>query len=278
MRPLVRVLWLILHPLPMLPDLWDMVVALAFLLGGSSLAGIGIGALASTRQGLLGGLAVLFGILFCFAVAAAYRLQKEVDDYGKRPRPMLKLAKVYVPSVSLVVVPDLSGSQYVPQLDIARAVIKNDPLARAGDATARNAIIKLSFYRDEDLREGENEPIINGDFYGRWTQNEQPGTRGAFAPIDDIRRRDLLPNGENNEIDLVLKYPDDDDCYAFNDDTCRSVEGWRDPKLRLEGRYFKVSITVQGVGMEDWVATVHLRNRGSGQRLEASPTPLHREG
>jgi hypothetical protein len=210
-----------------------------------------------------------------------------------RPRPHLVFGEPHVTKVSLtgrdvrVSAINISHDRYstddvVPIANnrheritsrphVAQAVVSNDPSNRCAEATAKHAVVTLEFFRFP-LDSASPCLTING----RWTQNPQPGTRDIYAPIDDIRRRDLLPNGEPNYIDIALKRLDDGACYAFNDETCRTFPDWHDPKLRLTEEQYKVVIRIRAVGLEDkeGMGCVYLRNGGSGERLDIGLSPI----
>ena len=145
-------------------------------------------------------------------------------------------------------------------LDVAVVTVTNDPAKRDEAATARHVIVNLSFFK---LNSADPCLILSG----RWSDNEQAGLRGQFAPIDDLRRRDLHPNGEPNLIDVALKYPDDEQCYAFNDETCRNTPDWRDPAFELAAQSYRVRVRLQGVGLDDVEHDFLLTNLGKGKGL-----------
>ena len=151
---------------------------------------------------------------------------------------------------------------------IGRSQVSNDPENRVPEAQVGDAVITITFI----TKDGKEAFKLDG----RWTENEQPGTRPQLAPIDDIRRRDLIPNGEPNNIDVALKYEGDDCCYAFNDETCKYVEGWRDPKYTLPEAEYQVHVVLKGVALpesaEEWLV---LRNLGKDRGIELErSTPL----
>ena len=78
-----------------------------------------------------------------------------------------------------------------------------------------------------------------------------------------------LSCAHTSHVDVALKYEDDDCCYAFNDETCRFVPGWRDPRYRLPDPEYRVRIVFKGVGLvekqEHWLL---LRNMGAGKGME----------
>lgn len=233
----------------------------------------------------------VLGGLLIMSVLAGYRLLTKVERFEQRPQPSLVFGD---PSVSTVLIGPVESShsaaavntaieltgETLPQvhlgqtihvkgeLIVGRSEVSNDPENKVPEAQVDKAIITIRFIA-ADGKEAVK-------LYGRWTENEQPGTRSLLMPIDDIRRRDLIPNGEPNNIDVALKYEAEDCCYAFNDETCRYSNDWRDPKYRLPETEYRVHVVLNGVGLsentEEWLV---LRNLGAGKgmQLERS-TPL----
>lgn len=256
------------------------------------IGGGGAGVIAALVLGVspLGAAVIGLSVLLLLTFGAAFTLQVQSDVRGeKRPRlvfgqPIVR--KVWIGPVesvhsaaavntaievgALTNVPDLHLRDTIsfkgePSIGITHVV--NDPKDGPPEAQANHVVINLTFFAADGIK------AVN--LYGRWTENEQPGTRPHLMPIDDIRRRDLIPNGEPNHIDVVMKYDEDDCCYAFNDETCRSSPDWRDPIHRLPDSEYHVRLVLKGVGMEPTEEWLLLKNPGKGKRMKLErTTPL----
>lgn len=223
-----------------------------------------------------------FGLAF-LGFLAVWRLDERVEELEKRPHPNLifappRVRKVLIGPMETTASPgafntaiELLGPE--TQVAIGQTIhvqgevlagiceVSNDPEVSMLEAQVGNAVTTITFFT-MDGREAVR-------LYGRWTENEQPGTRPHLVPIDDLRRRNLIPNGEPNGIDIALKYEGEDCCYAFDDETCRYVKGWRNPKYRLPDAEYRVRIKIRGLGLrepqEEWLL---LRNLGAGRGFD----------
>lgn len=208
----------------------------------------------------------ILGLALSLALFAGHRLLGKIEEFEQRPAPCLIFGVPRVRKVSIGPV-ESTASGAANEVWIGISQVANDPRNKVSEAQVNHTVIDIVFIAADGT-------VVS--LHGRWTENEQPGTRPYLTPIDDIRRRSLLPNGEPNYLDIVLKYEEDDACYAFNDDTCRHVKDWRDPAYRLPEEEYRVRIVLKGVGLpedkEEWLL---LRNLGvgKGMRLERS-TPL----
>ena len=244
------------------------------------ITGVVVSLFTDVVSGVWAGLAVgALGVAFLAGVAMS-RLIGRLEKFEARPRPHLvfdpgKVRRVHMGASSRrayavntsveVWAGGLEGTEREPDsgeivypradVDVGIVTVRNNPTDRDEKATAHKVIVALRFAKD-----GKDWVSL----MGRWSDNEQPSVRGAFAPIDDIRRRDLHPNNEPNIIDIGLRHVGDDMCYAFNDETINSVSDWRDPALALPIGRYQVFVTLQGVGMDDAEEVYIFENWGKG--------------
>ena len=112
--------------------------------------------------------------------------------------------------------------------------VSNEPQKRDIEARAYNVIAEVEFtYEDGE----QIFPPIRGD----WTEMDEQSTAMW------TQRVDFLANGENHNLYILLKYPEDDYSYAYNRDS-HDAEGWRVADRKVVGEA-KVYITLKGEGI-----------------------------
>lgn len=146
----------------------------------------------------------------------------------------------------------------------------NNPKVRSIAATAKDVTAEITFFDDRD-------PPILGPIYGRWGDTPQPATLAPFAPIRELLKVDFEPNGLAQELDIALKYPEDEFCYAFNNESCCYSNDWRMPRFLLKGYSFYVKVRLMGVPMLDktWWFTLYNSGAGKGLRIETTNPLIH---
>lgn len=121
--------------------------------------------------------------------------------------------------------------------------VANHPPGRRPEAICKHALIELLFFY-----QGQVEPVLP-PLAGRWTGNTQSITRDLGVSDDDLRRRDLLPTGEQNAIDIALYYPATDELFAAGHGIWHKQA--RDPEMKLEPTaVYEVQATIVGTGLE----------------------------
>ena len=158
----------------------------------------------------------------------------------------------------------VSHSIYHPYF--AHAKFCNRSIVQTAEAKASDVIAEISFYSDE----GE---LILDRIYGRWGDVEQP--RKAFEPIREYAKVEFEPTGYPHELDIAMKYEEDEDCYAFNNETYFSgCHDWRVPKFLLRGNRFRIKVNLKGVPMVDkeWWFMLYNEGVGKGIRIEVMTT------
>jgi len=108
---------------------------------------------------------------------------------------------------------------------------------------------KLSFF-DMD------ENLLITPFYGRWGDTDQPGGKTPSERVD-LLSVDLLSNGIPKSVDLVMKYPDDKECFAYSNESY-NYEDFRNPKFKIEKDKFLIKVELEGIRVSQthWF-TVH---------------------
>ena len=271
-RRLFRVLLLALRPLSRSVDVWGLtdIIGTVLAIFGLSLPAVG-GTVAFGTYEAIAGTGFVLAILM---LIAAWKLQQQMDELEARPKPRFVWDAPYPDIRDMYRTPiELGGSGAatgpwslsecrVASPHFVHVAVRNDPDARIRhrEATAQRVIARISFFA-----EGTERPLFTLD--GRWGDTQQPSTRSPFDSIADLLPMDFPPNGERHELDIAMKYEDDEWCYAFANESYRAVD-WRKPEWKLVGESFKVRISLQGVGMEDQVRWFALVNLGPGKGME----------
>ena len=75
-----------------------------------------------------------------------------------------------------------------------------------------------------------------------------------------------FPIGLRRELNLAFKYPADQECYGFNNETY-NLPDWRDPRRCLTGEEFIVEVRLRGPYVDrQWA--FEFSNPGAGSDLE----------
>ncbi len=141
----------------------------------------------------------------------------------------------------------------------------NEPKVYAVEAAAKDTYAEISFYTNK----GE---LLLGSIYGRWGDTKQP--EDPFEPTRELVKVNFEPTGQRRELDIAMKYPEDKDCYAFNNESYSSYD-WRISKFLLKGDSFYVKVRLAGIPMIDkiWWFALYNEGRGKGMRIEPTSPP-----
>jgi hypothetical protein len=95
----------------------------------------------------------------------------------------------------------------------------------------------------------------------RWSESIQPiSMRGVFQDGQEFQihdparftldsRMDIFP-GEHKDLDVAIRFSDDQDCYGWNNETYfRSTDG-RHPDWKLEHDRYLIKVTITSSGQE----------------------------
>jgi len=143
---------------------------------------------------------------------------------------------------------------------------RNNPVVRDIQATAREVVAEITYYDDKRTQ-------LVGPIYGRWGDTEQPVDRSPFASTRDLAMVDFEFNGLPHELDLIMKYSEDESCYAFDNDSCLTP-GWRKPQFLLENRAIDIKVHLVGTDVERtwWLRASH-NGKESAIEVSLPPTP-----
>jgi hypothetical protein len=228
-------------------------------------------------------LAILVTLLI-LALLAAYRLQQSVDEYLERPRPHLVFSSTEVQTgVNIVVFyvpvsgyggPVATGGTSAASAsateshvtarrqavaDFARVVVTNDPAGKPGEIAQRViARLKVSDVDGNELLRAT----------GRWAEQRQAPESLRIGMDKEAIPIDLDPNALEHELDIAFKYPQDANCYVYNNDNGQYAGDLRYRKHELAGKQFRVDVELQGSNVGPVRASFLLENGGANGSLQ----------
>lgn len=210
MRRVLQVAWLTIRPLPFLPDVWDVVVAVLILFGASGIAGGAVAVASGAVQGIAGAFAVLFGLLFVFAFVAGFRLQGRIDEYEEQPRPNVVFDSfndnpAQTQTEQSVDLDTGKVNQRFTLAEFRRARFANYPRKKGGAAEARQLSARIEFF--DQLGSARFLEVRDG----RWADVPEQWQGGR-----DIKWVDLPPSGVSATLDIATKGHGEAECYGWS--------------------------------------------------------------
>lgn len=101
--------------------------------------------------------------------------------------------------------------------------------------------------------------------HGRWADGPYPSPE---HPKSEINLTDFGPQ-QIRDLDIALKYPDDVDCYAVNNDNFVGVQELRIDMYRLKGTNVVADVKIQGANLKkNLLCRLSFRNPGKGGKPE----------
>ena len=125
----------------------------------------------------------------------------------------------------------------------AHAFFANSPDDTTEESTARSVGARVTFW-DKKRRDRLFPAMV-----ARWSDTPE------VSQVGGIRRNvhhqvDIEPNGIPRPIDIILKYPDEDVCYGYNNESARDyLPHWRDPQKMVPKGVYLVQVQLQGIGV-----------------------------
>lgn len=138
----------------------------------------------------------------------------------------------------------------------------NNPQVRTADARAKDVIAQITFFDSE----GENE-VLN-PFKGRWGDTKQPSYLEQGTPVRELHSVDFEESGLEHELDIALKYQDEEVCYAYNNESYWA-SGWKLLEFILHGERFQISVRLTGQKVDkEWFFILHNLGKNRGLKIE----------
>ena len=179
------------------------------------------------HDGLLAGL--LVGVF-----AAHVNLKRRIAEMRPKYLPRLRATGVAEKPFHIY-----AGATAVSSGKLYNVLIVNDPETSTADAVATDIRPRLTFVSSSVERLALD---------GRWDNTPQP------KPFEPKLVPTTLGIGEERALHIVVKFPDDECAYAYNNYSY-DHPGMKSPAYRLTEREYHVAVRVRGVGVD---ATTHV--------------------
>lgn len=138
------------------------------------------------------------------------------------------------------------------------ALFNNDPEKSTPSAHARKVAAHIEFWTQEGER------LFS--MVGRWAYTPEVAQKGR--EVVEEPTIDLSPNAVPKRLDLVLKYREDDACYAYNNEVpLHGPSDWREPTRLLKSGSYLVIVRLRGENVDE-TFRLSLVNGGIGQLVE----------
>ena len=150
---------------------------------------------------------------------------------------------------------------------VASVFLHNDPQLKTSDnvSKAMLATATCSFY---DL---SGKQILD-DKFSRWADNIQPNQPDASSNISNRKRRDVEPNDEPNLINIIMKQPDECECYALTFESWPNI-GERPRNLLITKRSIIVKLVIKPSNARAYSNRFIIRHKGQDSCLQIERYP-----
>lgn len=135
------------------------------------------------------------------------------------------------------------GFKTIAISNMAAIAFANKPKHRT-DRNHANGVRAEITYLDK------NRNILIGPIDGRWGQTDQPSEikRSETPRIESVN---FPNNGAKRTLDFLMKYPEDDYCYAFNNKSYNYGYLFQNPSYEIKNKNFIVQIRLLGSYIPD---------------------------
>jgi hypothetical protein len=141
----------------------------------------------------------------------------------------------------------------------AFACVVNHQSAPGQGVEAEDAVVTLTFSTSDGRR-------ILGPIDGRWRESPPILDLSPFQLHPNSKAIDIAANGVTHELDLAFKYPDENWCYAYNDDNAIAAWAMLDTHQLPQGQIF-VDVEIRGSNFEPLTDRFIITNAGPGSDL-----------
>lgn len=164
--------------------------------------------------------------------------------------------------------------------------IANKPKFQTKETIARNVVGYVEFYKS-----GESKPFFD-EMEGIWADTPE-NTMGKYqlkhyaGLTDSLLRKEnqdmsIMPNEMPVALSLILKYKNEDNCYAINYESCWGYYDRRNPNLALPPNDYVVRLRLIGSNTgQETKFCFDLNNPGAGKEVqlklrEKEPNPVNK--
>ncbi len=147
----------------------------------------------------------------------------------------------------------------------AHVDVRNSHSSPGEGVEAKDAIGEVTFY---DASDGE---VLLGPLRGRWRESDPPPELSPYKTHPTADAIDLAPNESiPHELDVAMKYPEEEECFAYNNANYWTANWSKLPAHRLNAEEMRVRVAITGSNFKPLVGWFVLRNPGVGGGLEIS--------
>ncbi len=181
------------------------------------------------------------------AHARVGEIERKIAELETAPRPHLSFREPEVAEAGVVVSAlQPTGTTVLlrpPNVSyyFARVNIVNDPPAGSRGATAEQVTASIEFRTDDG-----SYPV---KMMGRWAETLQRGETGRLGINLQEAQLDIVPNGLSHPVDIIMKDPGDNVCFAYNHENSTAMD-LKLPKHELTEAQYLVRVTLRGANVE----------------------------
>jgi hypothetical protein len=182
--------------------------------------------------------------------------ERNLREQGERPR--LRLIRIFA---QRPVWADING-RAIPNTGSSSLVleVENDPPTPNPNSVAMQVTPRVTF------------SDVNGQelfsFTGRWSDSDQPIRFPLGVATPQLSTIDI-PIGVRRQLDLVIKYDVESDCFGFNNESYR-YQLVRNPSWQLSQGEYLVRVRLRGSNV-DQQFEIRFRIPGAGLDVQAIP-------
>jgi hypothetical protein len=150
----------------------------------------------------------------------------------------------------------------LPEYEALTLRLINDPETSTIDSCAAGVNASIQF------RDPLSGRILLGENAGRWADTPQPSQMAPDRDINEMLAIDF-PVGRTRCLDIAIKYRDDEECYAMNNDSYSSLPRlFRDQRYKLPKGTIQAAVRLRAANV-DCSVMIEIINDGVGVSIRA---------
>jgi len=200
---------------------------------------------------------VLYGFLGFFVLVVFNIILLYIQLNDKTPKIDLIDNPIFIDDVSMQHI--YQGSIIQGTSCMAHAIWANNPKHRTENNSPDKVRAEIS-YLDE---QGEK---LFGPIQGRWIETDQPSELRT-GEKKKIESTDFPNNGASRTLDLILKYPEDEYCYGYNNDSYGHYM-FQNPKFAINEKHFFIAIELKGAYLPKKIWKLEVITNGKGDTFK----------
>lgn len=196
---------------------------------------------------------------------AALKLQRRVDISEEKPRPHLEISGLPYTDKRAIRSVDASR-KLIGEPFFCHVKFQNNPKIRSPQANACKVFSTITFYDMNGKQKLQLDKV-------RFSEIAEPPFRQPSMSNRDYYEVEFNANGHPWELTIALKYEEDDNCYAFDDESYNAPE-WKKPQYLLQEKSYWVKVSLSGENTQgEWWFKLQNYGIGKDPQLELSPQP-----